>query len=265
MANFRDIIFNGRSMNSFGFFLKKDISIIDFPETGLESVEIEGAVNGGVLGGNEEFKEVEKTYTFKTIPSKIPYPEEKFIKVFTDWLQSNRDGYKELQDTAKKGYFRKAWLKNVSDFKKSYSGCYEISLTFSFKPIWFSFGGQKPIKKTITGAGLTPIEIELTNPEKFKAYPIIKISASDTTVTNGAAILVDDQQTALRINHFDGDVVINSETKKIDFPLWVNVNNQQTLSGYGLPYFKAGENTLIFVGTNGITYDLEIIPQWGCR
>lgn len=264
MANFRDIIFNGRSMNSFGFFLKKDISIIDFPETGLESVEIEGAVNGGVLGGNEEFKEVEKTYTFKTIPSKIPYPEEKFIKVFTDWLQSNRDGYKELQDTAKKGYFHKAWLKNVSDFKKSYSGCYEISLTFSFKPIWFSFEGQKPIETTISGGSEQSIII--TNPEKFKAYPIIKINVNDTSVTdNGLRISVSGQGSGININHIGAEVVINSETRKVTSTGFLLSPNAPPVSGYDLPYFKQGQNTILITGKSGFIYEITIIPQWGCR
>ena len=273
MANFRDIVFDNKSLNSLGFFLKKETPIINFANKEVELKQVAGAINGEEPDNTSSFRNIEKVYNFKTIPSKIPYEEDKFLKVLTDWLYSHyNEEYYKLIDTAKKGYFYKAFLKNVGELKKSYPGCYELTLTFSAKPYMYSIVGANEFTAE-SELGVTA-GIELENPEIYNSYPLIKISRTDryperirscfvnvTTYTTGEPVSKEIVISDLPYP----EIIIDSELQNVYYETHALNNLINFGSGAEFPVLLKGKNLITFEPTVASeTYTLTVIPRWRC-
>lgn len=248
MVDFREITFAGRNLRTFGLVVKKGADFVSFADDNVDIKDISGSLIGGYISGDRSRKNVEKTYELKTLPYEITYPENKYVKLLTDWINEVRGYYMTFQDSAKAGYQTYAVLKSVNGFKKSYDGCFEISLTFSMRPYWHKISGLEWIEKTFTNG----TEIELVNPENFIAYPTITVESSVTGTNGGFTLIVNG--TPFVVSSSDGYVEIDSERQKV-YP-------SQNAAADSYPFFEPGENTIRFQGHSSTTYDLSIQPRW---
>lgn len=264
MANFRTIEFNGRTFQSFGFFLKKDNDYIDFADLNVETKQVEGSLNGADLSSAVSEENIERIYTFKTIPTKLPYQNEaKFLKVFVDFITGSRNDYKILKDSARKGYYCYAFLKSVSSIKKQFDGCFEISVTFSCRPYWYREISDDI--ELVINNNPNPVSVPVYNPEKFTAYPYIKIQIENPpsgVVNNGMFIQNGtDYFDVIKINDY---IELDSE-KKNAYKGTVGQNNFVDLLNYPeFPKIKPGQNTLIFTTHSNAKYTITIKPRWRC-
>lgn len=261
MDNFRTIEFNKRNFKSFGFYLKKDVPLYTFPELNYEEATIAGAVNGVDLLGSFSEENIERTYTFKTIPSKIPYSEDKFLKVFLDFVNTSRKGYKKLKDSAKPGYYCSAFLKSVGEIKKEFPGCYEISLTFSCRPYWYKENAEE-----VTQLFISPNEqkwIPLNNPERFSAFPYVKIERIYEGSETNNGVMIYDGDTWFEVLSIDGYIELDCE-KKNAYKGSTPQNQRTNILTYPeYPKLIAGNNTWFFnfKKSNG-AYRVTIKPRW---
>lgn len=261
MAKFREIEFNDRSFFDYGFYLKKGTPYIDYPELSYDVEEVEGAANGAELTGSLTAQNIDRTYTFKSIPTKIPHKNEsKFLKVFTDFLMTSRDGYKKLKDSTRRGYFCYAFLKSVSSLTKSFDGCFEISVTFSCRPYWYR--EFEPIQKTMTTS--TSRVIKLYNPEVYTAYPYIKVELQEEQATENNGLYINDGTNTFEVFDIDGYIEIDSE-KKNAYKGNLPKNSSTNLKDYpNFPKLKSGENVLTFTLKSSGTYTITVVPKWRC-
>lgn len=249
MDNFREIIFSGRNLRYFGLVLKKDNSLIDFAENSLELMNIKGSLIGDVISGDRSRKNVEKTLTFKTLPNEITYPEDKYIKLLTDWLNNVGGYYHTFEDSARSGYETEALLKSVGSIKKSFDKCYEISMTFSIRPYWHKKTGLKWVERSFVSSGT----LTLINPENFEAFPFITVDSSTTGTDGGFTLYINRKPFAVS-SLTSGGIQIDSERMRIN-PCTYAASND-------LPYFVQGENSIVFSGNSAATFNLEIQPRW---
>lgn len=263
MDNFRDIYFNGRSMHSFGFYLKEGVDYVDFPQSDIGTTLIPGSRVGEEITDKGTLKNIEKTYSFKTVPCKMPYTDEgKFIKTFVDWANANKGVYGEFLDTTRKGYRCNAFLKDVQNFKKKADGFFEVDLVINRQPYWYLITGLKPIENT--SPSNASFSYYLTNPESEPAYPYFKLTVISATVsTPTVTIIVND--TPLTLTGINGYIEIDSEKQQA---FKGNNPKNDVLSSSSIPQFpefKSGVNEITITPTDPARWKVECIPRWRCK
>lgn len=253
MDNFRDISFNGRNLQSFGFFLKDDNAFVDFPTRSATTTTIAGSVVGDEISDKGTYGNIERTYTFKSIPQKIPYKsEEKLMKMFIEWVRDHRATYSKLKDTNRKGYFCYAFIKSVGNIIRTAKGYYEGSITFSCRPYWYLESGMNTIKVQATG-GIAET-VTLINPEANTAYPYIKVSSQSTS---GFTLTVNGKM--LTISEIPEYIEIDSQEKNV---FKGNTPKNNLMTGTTFPSLKSGDNTISILSIADCV--VEITPRWRC-
>lgn len=183
MANYRNIVFNGRSFHDFGLYLTNDVDYFDVILPDINSTPIVGSTRGEAIQSLGRYKNKERTYSFKTIPSKMPCDEELFIQMFNDFITSASSGYKKLIDSNRNGYYCEAFIKEISKIERVYKNCLKVSITFSCKPFWRNITGDTTIKHSDTLGTGEPIEFTVINPDKYTAYPKFTINNGTTNIS----------------------------------------------------------------------------------
>lgn len=258
MDKFRDITFNGRTLHSFGFFLKKGTPIIDFPPREVSTTLIAGSVVGDAITDKGTYGNIERTYSFRTIPSQMPKAGEgEFLKSFIEWAKDNRDSYGKLYDTARRGYFCNAFLKEITDFQKN-GKFYDVTLKFSCQPYWYLESGMDAIIKTAAASATTTFY--LRNPESFTAYPYFKITlGSGASSAQGFSLTVNDR--TLAITGVTDYIEIDSELMNV----FKGIDPKNNLvTGLDFPEFVEGDNEIEFTTTSSVGWTIECIPRWRC-
>lgn len=256
MADFREIVFNGHSMLDFGFYLKKGAPAITVPKRNVKIVSIPGSIVGDTFVDDGNYPNTNITYSFRSVPSKIPTDNEDILlKELTEWLNKSSSKYVKVYDTIRPGYSRRGILTNISDITKNFEGCYDISLTFSVQPYWYSNLGQEArMYSAFTQENTYPVY----NPEKYRSYPYIKISNLDTT--DGFTITIGSR--SLQISQVNGYVEIDCETGEV---YKGNTPKNQYVTGNKRLYLAAGSNEIeITPASNTPRYQLELTPRWRC-
>lgn len=261
MDKFRDITFNGRTLHSFGFFLKKGTPIIDFPPREVSTTLIAGSVVGDAITDKGTYGNIERTYSFRTIPSQMPKAGEgEFLKSFIEWAKDNRDSYGKLYDTARRGYFCNAFLKEITDFQKN-GKFYDVTLKFSCQPYWYLESGMDTIKKI--SPSTSPFSFDLVNPESFTSYPYFKLSFSSATVSAPTVTLTVNDN-SLVLTGITDYIEIDSEIMQV---FKGNVPKNNVLSSTSipkLPEFKSGINEITITPTDPARWTVECVPRWRC-
>ena len=261
MANFRDIYFNGRNLQSFGWYVTKDTPVRYSYKLKHKTTPLIGAINGEGVTEDDKVENVIKKFTFKTMPNKIPFDnEELFLNAFEKWLKLNQGKYSKFIDTAKKGCYTEAIITEVSDIERPYKGCFKVTITFSCKPFYYLEKIDEIYTTTIANTAKT---LTINNFENETAYPYIKIyqpSASATTLTpvsivfNGTTLTIrDDNATTV------SSVEIDSETMRVYSG---NTSLDFLTIAFNLPKLVPGMNTLVI--TTNTNANVEINPRWRC-
>lgn len=259
MRSFREIIFNERSMLDFGFYLLKGAPIVTIPKRNISTSKIMGSKFGDVLDDEKTYQNVDITYSFRSVPSKVPEADEDvFLMDFSRWLQKAQGSYIKLYDSARIGYYRRAALIEISDITRNFAKCYDISLTFSIQPYWYSDFGQEPVYFTAPGE----TTFELNNPEDYISYPYFKIK-NDTSNTDGFALEVNGK--SLEVSTCPDYIEIDSEEGQA---FKGKTPKNSLVRGDALLTFQKGINTIRVSpqdsqGTaTSTTFKIEIVPRW---
>lgn len=265
MLKTREITFNNKSLSEFGFYLKKDIPVIQIAKKEFKTVTIPGSITGDSITTEGTFRNVERKYEFRTIPSKIPYngDEEKFLKLFISWAQNNRDSYYQFFDSAKPGCYCLAVLTDVSDFKRLYKGIFDVTLTFSCQPYWHKNEGAKAI--TVNQPSSGQFHKILFNPESVTAYPLISVTAPNKDY--GFRLVIanskygDSSLTVSSMGEYGTTLDIDSEIMQT---MYNGYPQNELVSGTEYPKLYEGENDIGLFPTDGTGWSMVIYPRWRC-
>lgn len=244
-----DLIYNGKSLNSFGFFIKEKpnytVAGRDF-----ELTPIPGG-SGSAITDNGSYNNVDINYTINSMPMLIKHKTgQELAYSLIDWLYNFDGEYRVLRDSYNKGYFCYAICKDPEGIVNSGGKLLDTTVTFSRKPYWYSDAGNHLIKYERNDIS---IALSLFNPEKYFSQPYFKIK------TNGSFTLqVNDVY--VRFSECTEFVEIDSEIQNI-FRGPTDMN--YSASAEYLPTFRPGINTIYINSTSGndIT-SIEILPRW---
>lgn len=243
----RDIVWLGQSMRDWGFYMMKNQPLVFSPTRNFEVVTVEGSPIGSRVVDTNTEENIPMTFNFRSVPSKLPIgDEELFLESFYEWINQGQVEYEKLYDTTKRGYFYRAWLTEVGELIRNFKGCYDISLSFSCLPYLYSDEGYEVMTIPEFSGNKT---IDLYNPERYTAYPYIKV----TNTQNTAGFTLGN----LTVSNVDGHVIIDSEKNfihKTADPLF-------NLTSGDLPVLSPGKNQLTFSSTSG-SFIIEIYPRW---
>lgn len=256
MAIKRDIVFNNRALSSFGFLPLVTSTFVDFPNRQAQEKKIDGSVVGSVINDKGSYGNITREFSFRSVPSKVPYETEtEFIKAFIDWSGDHRAQYGKLYDTTRRGYYCNAFIKDISNLTRNFEKCFDVTITFSCQPYWYLEVGQN----AITSSGTGTQTITLINPEKYTAYPYIKVKPESSDMQGFSISANNITMTASKTGsylEFDSEIMNvfrGAEPKNY------------LISGSRFIRFSPGENTLTFVPIDTtINWDIEVIPRWRC-
>lgn len=249
-----DLIYNGRSLQSFGYTIKANPGA-EVAERDIEFSETSGG-EGAELNDSGGYKNVDRTYEI----SSFPYwnngkSTAQLAQELKDWLYSGYDSYKLLRDSFNPGYFCYAVPKAPNPLLFKAQRLIETSITFTRRPYWYSDVGQEEIVKENNSDSLT---IKINNPEVIPSLPYIKVELSGTATQ--LDLSANPTATWQPITITDTDVAeINSVSENI-------YNGSTDLNGQSFcdyfPFFKPGVNQLVFSATGANIRKVTIIPNW---
>lgn len=251
-----DLIYDGQSLNEYGFLIKKDPGH-EIAERDMELIDIIGG-EGSELNDSEGYKNVDRVYEINSFPYWNKHKSDIQIdKELTSWLYSKYTDYKILRDTYNPGYFCYAIPKapNIIAFKAK--RLLDTTLTFTRKPFWYSDKGQEKIIKEFN----TPVasaSIKLLNPESIESTPLIVVDFSSNSGTftlsedgaNWSPIIVDLNVTEIEIDA----AAENIQGGEIDL-------NDVSICDY-FPKLLPGNNQLNFSAEDVSITKITIIPRW---
>ena len=229
-----------KGINSLEFCLYiKSKGTYNTPERDMEFISVPGR-NGDLIQDNGRYNNVSIPYDLALV-KKDNRQFSELVDSIKEWLVIG-GGYNVLWDSYNPRYFRYAAVNGTIDVAEELTNYGEFSLSFSCKPLRYSFDGQKVI--TAPKAGL-----QLYNPEKLTAAPYIKIYGSgDISLSVNAATV-----TFAGVSEY---VEIDSEIMNVYKGL-TPLNNIMT--GDSFPTFAPGMNTIAFTGN---VAKAEIVPRW---
>ena len=251
-----DLIYDGQNLNSFGFMIKKDPGH-EIAERDIELIDMIGG-EGSELSDSEGYKNVERIYEINSNPYWNKHKSDsQMTKGLTSWLYSKYANYKILTDTYNPGYFCYAIPKAPSIIAFKAKRLLDTTLTFTRKPFWYSYEGQKEIVKEFNDP-VSSASVELLNPESIKSRPLIKVEFSSNSGTftlskEGAKwspFTVDLSVAEIEIDSAEENV----QGGEIDL-------NDMTICEY-FPDLLPGSNQLIFTAENVNITRITIIPRW---
>lgn len=279
MAKWRDIKLNNRSFRSFGFFLKKGVPSYDFANPEIKTIPVEGSVTGSAVWKDDN-KSIERTYSFRSIPSEVPFGDESRLrKEFSDWINELKMSSQqvEVRDSENNGYFTYGVISKIEPLTRNFEKCYDFSISIICLPYWYSDEGYNKISKTFsTSDSYQDKRMWLYNTENFVAFPLITISFAPTG--NNSIILktfkaeyttdVGELVNQFKITNINGNITIDSEQKRS----YKTVSNGFIPQDYLLdlanfptfPFFIKGKNKIEFETTGTGVFTVDVYPRWRC-
>lgn len=265
MADFRDIIIDGKNMRKdFGLYLKSGHAVRPAIEYDVDVVPVEGSAVGDFIVDNKTENNIEYTYSFRSIPSKIPQNDRFFVKTLKKWINDIKGKYVKLMDTEHEGCYNNAYLVDVGDVYKNFEGCYDVELTFSLKSFWYlSVEKEKGLDVSDIDSRLTYL---LKNPEGVDSYPFISLSRTDSTTAVNLKLEITTKK-----NEWDTDSTVYTYTLNgtgisIDSEASEIISNG-TVTGYAQDFpilqgYTEIEVTPVTGQTLSGTWQLIVYPRW---
>lgn len=227
------LVFGGKCSKDFGIYVSGS-GTFNAPERDVERIEIPGR-NGELIIDNGRFKNKSVSY-----PAFIRTAFRSSADAAREWLLSY-PGYRRLEDSYNPEYFQMASFTGPLDFDMRFlnlSG--ECELTFNCKPQRYLIKGEQ----ILSGNGA----MELYNPTRFTARPLIRVYGSKGTLLTGG--------TQMQLKTIDGYVDIDCETENA-YKGTVNCN--ANIYAPAFPELPEGKTTVRFEGN---IEKIEIKPRW---
>ena len=240
--------YNGKNSADMGMIITKKDGLYGKPVPIVEKVDIPGRSplimnNKADPLDNEDFENIEKKYTCHVLPEDHQDLETVTRNIY-EWLFASNSGYKRLEDTYEREFFRMAYLgqkMSVADMAAGMIG--KIDIEFSCKPWKYAKCGEKKIELSSAG--------KIYNMYGFTAKPYIKIIGS-----GDVSLIINNRQHSFQgISEY---IEVDSELMSA-FKGLTPQNNKMVSQLF--PKLTAGENEIEWTGN--IT-KIEIIPRWCC-
>ncbi len=251
-----DLIYNGKSLNSYGFTIKKDPGK-EIAERDIELIDIIGG-EGSEINDSEGYRNVDRVYEINSFPYwNENKSDNQITKDLTSWLYSQYGDYKILRDTYNPGYFCYAIPKIPNLIAFNAKHLYDTTLTFTRKPFWYSDKGQEEIIKEFNDP-VSSTTIELLNPESIESLPLIIVDFSSNT---GTFTLTEDgtKWSPLVVDLNVSEIEIDSAEENISGGE-IDINDMSSCEYF--PKLIPGHNLLNFSTENVLITKIRIIPRW---
>ena len=227
------IIYDGKKSTSFGIYVSGDATF-NAPERDVETKEVPGR-NGTLTYDKKRYKNINVKYD-----AFVRNDFKRNVAAVREWLLSGSAGYKRLEDSYHREYYRMARFAGPLDFDMRFlnlSG--ECELLFDCMPQRFLKSGD--IGKEIYGSAI------VKNPTPFEAKPMIRVFG-----TSGSLLV---NNTIVRITAIDEYVDIDCDIQE-EYKVIENKNGTVTNI---FPVLKSGKNIVSFEG--GIN-KIILYPRW---
>lgn len=253
--------YNGTNLSSLGFAIKTK-PIYRIAQRNITFQTIYGR-QGDVIVDDGTYKNVVQPYEINTIPHLTHEDHSDLVQRLAEWLSVYDGDYKILRDTYNPGYFCEAVCTNVYDIVRNLTRCFDTTVEFTRRPFWYSDEGQKPVVLPFEPTTTTQT-VEIYNPEKYEAEPIIRIYGGGM---QESVIQINDQIINIKSMGENG---IEINTPKMQT---LNINNNGVGEGNGndavnndfMPKLKPGKNIIKFTADKLVYFKgITVIPNW-CR
>ena len=226
--------FGGQDSRTYGVYISGQATY-NAPERAYEPVAVPGR-NGALLLNDNRLENVELIY-----PAFISADFKNKISLFKEMLLS-QVGYQRLEDSYNPDEYRKAFYRgNMAVEATALNNAGQFEVAFECKPQRYLKSGESATTFTASGT--------ISNPTKFDALPLIKVTGYGTLTINTDVITIASGYTYVNID---------SETMDCSYGT-VNANNKVSFSTNDFPKLKSGSNTITIAGS--IT-KVEITPRW---
>ena len=250
----KDLIYNGISLNSIGFFIKTKPAFI----TANRDISFQNVLghSGDIIVDNQRYNNVEVSYQINSIPHFVSAGStQKLLQELIDCLVPQDGEYKELRDSWNPGYFREAICTNIEEVVYTLRLGLDTVITFNCKPFWYSDLGQKTIIfENPISSGSSSSNYTIHNPEPYPSDPNIRVYGSGYV-----QLFINNKY--YTINSIDEYIEIDGATGNCYKGSTLCNNN---VAFDYLPQFIKGDNSLrIIKAINTSTVDkVEITPNW---
>ncbi len=245
-----NLYFNGRWLSQFGG------RILTAPQYELAQRDIERIVIPGkdeeILQDNGRYKNVDFQRKIAMLPYLNGLSARQLANSAIEWLTSS-SGYQIYRDTYHPGYFTKAYLVKSDEIICELTTFLSTTLNFSRIAYWYSDEGQQARELT---DGVT---LELRNPEKTIAKPIIKI-VRDNSIANNllGKLIINSAEINLLCPYGYDYAILNGETMQY---IAYAADGRTVFVSDTLPPDLPPGNNLITLHGNRVR-SVSIIPNW---
>lgn len=205
----------------------------------MELVEIDG-VNGAKIKDNKRLTVIERAFPFKIYDEKVDV--QSIINKLNDRIINLKPGWYDFGCSWDGNYLYKAWFHETFKIEGSLTSKKKCILNFKLHPI-------KYLKTGLNKIAVTNGQI-LTNPEKRKANPLVKLRGTgDINLNINSQIF--------RLKGVSGHIVIDCETQSAH---WNNKEPQyDKVFTYPFPHLEIGDNRISW---DNNSFVVEITPRW---
>lgn len=240
MALFNSFTFDGVNSLDNGIYITG--AVYNAPERAIEMYPIQGR-NGALCVDLGRFENIAVTYTCGCFKSdQAAFAE--LIRAFRNELCSRRS-YARLTDTYHTDEYREALFYSGIEAETFRNRAGEFEITFDCKPQRFLTSGEN---YTTYGKNST-----ITNPTKFEARPLIKVTGYGTVNIGSTTITITGSSGV--VTYIDCDLM---DCYRMSGGAVVSANSAVTFSGSTFP---------VLSGSTGVNYSgnvskVEIMPRW---
>lgn len=239
---YHEFIYDGTSSIEFGAYIWGSNSEFNSPERSYDKLSVAGK-NGDLVFDNGRYENVPMVYSVV-----IPDHARPNLDAFRAFLQS-KTGYHRLEDTIHGDEYYMAMVDGgieptlTSDF-----GMGKFKVKFSRMPQRFLKSGEETTEYSFANTN----RIEITNPTRMDAKPLIRVYGWGNLYINGVRITIR-QHTMAYI-----DIDFETEDAYISN---INMNGYIELASYmDFPSFKSGNN--IITTTDSTISKIFVTPRW---
>lgn len=236
------IYWNGRSSSEIPIVVERQPDYV-VAERDYEVLHVVGR-SGDLLIDNGSYKNVPRPYDIAFGSHEKVHSE--MASAVSEWLHS-ASGYARLEDSYEREYYRMAYYQEEVELENILNHLGRATITFNCMPQRFLKSGEDPII-------FTQKSLQINNPTRFAAKPLINISGPDsvTITVNGVKIFVQSIGGLITLD-CDLQEAYSGTISKNGVISWPNSEE------HTFPTLKPGLNDISIVGT--IT-KIEVIPRW---
>ena len=240
------IVWGGESSTDYGMVIS-EAAVFEKPTKRTEVFTVPGR-NGSIIFEDGSFDDVVRSYKAWIDEDETPDSGgiihgtlAERVSDLTAWLFS-KSGYTRLEDNFEPDVFRLAYYSGANDITNDLTEYGETTLTFTCRPERFLKSGEAAV--TIANGDT------VTNPTKFTAKPLIKITAAGTVTLSIAGVSI----VAVVTDY----LYIDCET--MNAYRLTSENKNDKISG-DFPVLKPGANSIGITVTGTLT-KVEITPRY---